>query len=173
MWGGAQSINPYLLAVYAPTLLLCLQLHKNFLLQGKGRMTTYWLLGEKNSETTSAEVTEVSASSLEATSQEQLLSQKGNTPSIGTVSNKILLITNIIHTEELKIIKLKQIKSEKIQKMFFDSDLFIFWFKTVAFETLKFSRTGVPKLKFVFISFSRILPLDEFLYVAKSVLLCS
>ena len=58
---------------------------KNFSLQGKGRMTTYWLLGEKNSETTSAEVTEVSASSLEATSQEQLLSQKGNTPSIGTI----------------------------------------------------------------------------------------
>ena len=101
-------------------------------------MTTYWLLGEKNSETTSAEVTEVSASSLEATSQEQLLSQKGNTPSIGTVSNKIM-ITNIFHTEELKIIKLKhKFDQKKFKKC---SSIVIYLYFDLKLSLLKHSNS--------------------------------
>ena len=57
-------------------------------LQGKGRMTTYWLLGEKNTEGNNEAVEVGSGSGLslggctENTQPEQLLSQQANAPSI-------------------------------------------------------------------------------------------
>ena len=67
---------------------------QSVVLQGKGRMTTYWLLGEKNPEANNEAVVVSSSSSglgLEAASAssvpkqdqpEQLLSQQANAPSI-------------------------------------------------------------------------------------------
>ena len=57
-----------------------------FVLQGKGRMTTYWLLGEKNPEGNNEAVEVGSGSGLslgtENSQPEQLLSQQANAPSI-------------------------------------------------------------------------------------------
>ena len=65
---------------------LCYSSFVFIVLQGKGRMTTYWLLGEKNPEGNNEAVEVGSGSGLslgtENTQPEQLLSQQANAPSI-------------------------------------------------------------------------------------------
>ena len=80
-------------------------------LQGKGRMTTYWLLGEKNPEGNNEAVEVGSGSGLslggctENTQPEQLLSQQANAPSItrwAKICQKLLSFSKILLKHKVK-----------------------------------------------------------------------